>query len=71
VIGTTGGVFVADVTNLKSNPSTTTDYEQISTHYLTLDDTMDLTTGKFFFSNPILFYNRSLYYFFHRRNHVR
>jgi len=52
VIGTTGGVFVADVTNLKSNPSTTTDYEQISTHYLTLDDTMDLTTGKLFFLIP-------------------
>ena len=56
MVGTTGGVFIADVTNLVSNPSTTTDYEQISTHYLTLDDTIDLTTGKLSFRS--LFYSK-------------
>jgi len=45
VIGTTGGVFMADVTNIVVTPSTTTNYQKISTNYLTLDDSIDLTTG--------------------------
>lgn len=46
VIGTTGGVFFADVTNVISYPSTNTDYENVVVHYLTKDDSIDLTTGK-------------------------
>ena len=45
VVGTTGGVFMPDVSNIKVNPSTTTDYQRISANYLTLDDSVDLTTG--------------------------
>ena len=33
------------MTNIVVNPSATTDYQQISASYLTLDDTIDLTTG--------------------------
>ncbi|XP_046650061.1 cyanophycinase-like [Daphnia pulicaria] len=45
VIGTRGGVFIADVTNTVVIPSETTNFEGVSVHYLTQDDTIDLTTG--------------------------
>jgi hypothetical protein len=45
VIGSHGGVFIADVTNTVVIPSETTNYEGVSVHYLTQDDTIDLTTG--------------------------
>ena len=45
VIGTTGGVFFADVSSIVSRPSSTVDYENVITHYLTLDDSIDITTG--------------------------
>ena len=37
---------MADVSNIVVTPSTTTDYQKISTNYLTLDDSIDLTTGR-------------------------
>jgi hypothetical protein len=45
VLGSAGGVFFADVSNLVSNPSTTTNYQQVTTTYLTLDDVIDMNTG--------------------------
>ena len=46
VVGSAGGVFFADVSNLVSNPSTTTNFQQVTTTYLTLDDVIDMNTGK-------------------------
>ncbi|KAK4019862.1 hypothetical protein OUZ56_001866 [Daphnia magna] len=51
VIGISGGMFVADVTNTIVTPSTTTNYEGVSAHYLTQDDTIDLTTGNVTFAS--------------------
>ncbi|XP_057371027.1 cyanophycinase-like [Daphnia carinata] len=51
VIGTSGGVFIADVTNVIVTPSATTNYEGVSSHYLTQDDTIDLTTGNVTFAS--------------------
>ena len=45
VIGTSGGVFFADVTNTVVVPSQNTFYAGVSTHYLTQDDSIDLTNG--------------------------
>lgn len=46
VIGTTGGVFFVDVKNVISTPSAHTEYQNVMTHYLTHDDSIDMTAGK-------------------------
>jgi len=51
VVGTTGGVFFADVTNLVNYPSSTTDFERVSTTFLTHGDVIDLTTGAVTFAS--------------------
>ena len=51
VVGTTGGVFFADVTNLVNNPSSTTDFERVSTSFLTHGDVIDLTSGAVTFAS--------------------
>ncbi|XP_046650060.1 cyanophycinase-like [Daphnia pulicaria] len=56
VIGTTGGVLVADVTNIVVTPSATTNYEGVIVHYLTQDDSIDLLSGNITFAswkNPL------------------
>ena len=45
ILGATGGVFVVDVTNTIVTPSENTNYEGVTAHYLTQDDSIDLTTG--------------------------
>lgn len=51
VIGTSGGVFFADVTNTVVVPSQNTFYTGVSAHYLTQDDSIDLTTGSITFAS--------------------
>jgi cyanophycinase len=51
VVGTTGGVLFADVTNLVYYPSSTTDFERVSTTFLTHGDVIDLTNGAVTFAS--------------------
>lgn len=41
-----GGVHIYDVKNMISRPSTTVDYENAATSYLSVDDTIELNTGR-------------------------
>jgi len=50
VIGTNGGVFYVDVEDLIERPSATSNYE-VKTAFLTVDDTIDLTTGAVTFAS--------------------
>ena len=40
-----GGVHIYDVKNMVSRPSTTVDYENAATSFLSVDDVIDLNTG--------------------------
>jgi hypothetical protein len=40
-----GGVHIYDVKNMISRPSTTVDYENAATSFLSVDDVIDLNTG--------------------------
>lgn len=50
VIGSSGGVFFADVSKTIVVPSPNTFYTGVSAHYLTQDDWIDLTTGNITFA---------------------
>ena len=45
VVSSAGSVFLVDIENLVVNPSNSTDYENALFSALTVDDTIDLSTG--------------------------